>query len=138
MFFLFLEKYHTIIHQWQITIFKINVWLKYISTRLSFILFWGVLSGRCLFSRWPAVYYIWNPKYSLKLQPCLQYFELICIWRVWKAGIHPLVWAFILQVFLCYWSANCPFFSDWRKSEGKKHLEREDEGSSCSCFDYFD
>lgn len=23
-------------------------------------------------------------------------------------------------------------------TEGKKYLEREDEGSNCSCFDYFD
>lgn len=24
------------------------------------------------------------------------------------------------------------------KAKGKKQLEREDEGSNCSCFDYFD
>lgn len=54
-----------------------------------------------------------------KLVPYFHYFEQICIWQVWKTRIHPMVWVFIVQIYLCYWSASHPFSVTGGKAKGK-------------------
>lgn len=102
--FLFLERYDSTL--------VTRMWLKYVSTRLSFILILGIFSDRYLCY---IILYLEFKEQFENFNPVFCIFERICIWQIWKVGIHHVVWGFILQIFLCYWSANCPCFSDCRK-----------------------
>lgn len=57
--------------------------------------------------------------------------------RYGKQGCTPW-FEFCCANILVFLNCKSSYFSDWRKRQGKKQLEREDEGSDCNCFDYFD
>lgn len=57
---------------------------------------------------------IQNPVWTLMIY--FQYFEQICIWQVWKAGMHSMVWVLLckytcvieIQVILFQWLKEKP------------------------------
>lgn len=112
------------------------MWVKWMLVRLPFNLILEILSEKihifkmicCLhleyriqFERW-FFFSILNKSAFDRYgkQGCTPWFEFCC--------------ANILVLLNC----KSSFFSDWKKSQGKKQLERKDEGSNCSRFDYFD
>lgn len=114
------------------------MWVKYLSVRLPFNIVLEILPDKipifkvigCLlhleyrmqFEYWWFIFSILNESAFDRYgkQGCTPWFEFCCANK------------------LVLLNCKSSFFSDWRKSQRKKQLEREDEGSNCSCFDYFD
>lgn len=88
----------------------VSMWGKYTSARLPFNLTLETyFQGDLLFTS-----RIQNPVWTLMFY--FQCFEQICVWQVWKAGMHPMVWVLLckytciieLQVILFQWLEEKP------------------------------
>lgn len=115
----------------------VNMWVKYMLARLLFNLILEILSDKI---------HIFKVICCLHLKYRIQ-FEHYDLFSVFWTNLHltgmerrdaPHGLSFVVQIFLCYWTTSHPFSVSEGKAEGKKQLEREDEGSNCSCFDYCD